>query len=302
MLSRRTRYGSHVIASTEPLRSMLMSAHSVPATPDDGLGQPGGLVPPQTLAGRFGISDVTPAVEDGRRPAKAAVGEVVTFGATIFREGHDALGAEVVLLDPTGDEHRVRLRPLGGGLDRWEASFRFRVAGDWTFTIRAWHDPADTWRDRATIKVPAGIDVDLELEEGARVLERVADELPPGSRHAHELLTSSAAALRDTRRPGEARLAVALASDVTELLTEHPIRDFPAESAGWPVRVERAVRFLVRVLPAQRGRDVRSTSVGDVRRRQQKRLPAIAAMGFDVVYLPPIHPIGHVNRKGPTTP
>lgn len=279
---------------------MLMSAHSAPATPDDGLGQPGGLVPPPTLAGRFGISDVTPAVEDGRRPAKAAVGEVVTFGATIFREGHDALGAEVVLLDPTGDEHRVRLRPLGGGLDRWEASFRFRVAGDWTFTIRAWHDPADTWRDRATIKVPAGIDVDLELEEGARVLERVADELPPGSRHAHELLTSSAAALRDTRRPGEARLAVALASDVTELLTEHPIRDFPAESAGWPVRVERTRALFgswYEFFPRSEGATFDPPRSGTFA-TAAARLPAIAAMGFDVVYLPPIHPIGHVNRKG----
>ena len=92
-----------------------MSAHPAPTAPDDGLGRPGGLIAPPTLAGRFGICDVSPAVESGRRPAKAAVGEVITFGATVFREGHDALGAEVVLCDPHGDEHRVPPAPAGGG-------------------------------------------------------------------------------------------------------------------------------------------------------------------------------------------
>ncbi len=270
------------------------------SAPDPGLGRPGGLVPPPTLTGRFGICDVTPSVESGRRPTKAAVGEVLTITATIFREGHDALGAEVVLLAPDGEEHRVRLAPVADGLDHWAAQFRFSTAGDWTFTIRAWHDPADTWRKRAAIKVPAGVDVDLELEEGARVLERVAENLPRRASHAKEILMSSATALRDTRRPGEARLAIALAPDVTELLIEHPLRDHPAESAGWPVRVERERALYgawYEMFPRSEGahsdppRSGTFTTAAD-------RLPAVAAMGFDVVYLPPIHPIGRVNRKG----
>ncbi len=287
-------------ARSTPGPSGAPAGPAAPTNPDEGLGRPGGLVPPPTLSGRFGICDVSPSVESGRRPAKVAVGEVITFGATVFREGHDALGAEVVLCDPEGEEHRIRMTALGGGLDRWEARFRFRVPGDWTFTIRAWHDPADTWRGRATIKVPAGIDVDLELEEGAQVLERVADDLPPGSKHAQELLSTSADALRDTRRPGEARLAVALASDVTELLTEHPLRDFISESAGWPLRVERTRALFgswYEFFPRSEGArwdPPRSGSFVSA----ALRLPAIADMGFDVVYLPPIHPIGRVNRKG----
>ncbi len=252
------------------------------------------------MSGRFGICDVQPSVESGRRPAKAVVGELVTIAAEVFREGHDALGVEAIVCSPDDEEYRVRLHPLGGGLDRWEGQFRFPAEGDWTFTIHAWHDPADTWRSRATIKVPAGVDVDLELEEGARVLERVADDLPPGSAHAEEILTTSAAALRDSRRPGEARLAVALASDVSELLTEHPLRDHPAESPGWPVRVERARALFgswYEFFPRSEGARYdppRSGTFADA----ALRLPAIADMGFDVVYLPPIHPIGRVNRKG----
>ena len=135
------------------------------------------------------------------------------------------------------------------------------------------------------------------------MLERVADDLPPGSAHAEEILTTSAAALRDTRRPGEARLAVALASDVSELLTEHPLRDHPAESRGWPVRVERARALFgswYEFFPRSEGARYdppRSGTFADA----ALRLPAIADMGFDVVYLPPIHPIGRVNRKAGTT-
>jgi starch synthase (maltosyl-transferring) len=265
---------------------------------DPGHGRPGGLVPPPTLSGRFGICDVWPAVESGRRPVKAAVGEELTIAATVFREGHDALAVEVVLAGPDGGLQVRRMHPVGQGMDRWETVFRFGAPGDWTFAIRAWHEAADTWRHRAEVKVPAGVDVELELEEGARLFDQVGGMLTdPAQRRT---LEHAAAALRDQQRPAAARLAVALAPDVFALLRDNPLQDVVAESGGWPVRVERRRALFgswYELFPRSEGAShdpPRSGTFADAARR----LPAIAAMGFDVLYLPPIHPIGEVNRKG----
>ncbi len=269
-----------------------------PTAPDPGLGRPGGLTPPPTLAGRFGICDVWPSVEAGRRPVKAVVGEELALAATVFREGHDTLAAEVILHSPGGSRHRRRLHPVGQGMDRWEAAFRFDEEGDWAFTVRAWHDPVGTWRHRAEVKIPAGVDVDLELAEGASVIDRVAAPLPEGDERA--VLEQAAAALRDDDRPAPARLAVALAPDVTRVLRDNPLQDYPAESGGWPIRVERR-RALVgswyEMFPRSEGATSNPVASGTFA-TAARRLPAIADMGFDVVYLPPIHPIGEVNRKG----
>lgn len=269
--------------------------------PDPGLGRPGGLVPPPTLTGRFGICDVWPAVESGRRPVKASAGEELTIAATVFREGHDSLAAAVLLTDPAGTVHEQPLHPVGQGLDRWETTFRFEREGDWTFTIRAWHDPVDTWRHRAELKIPAGVDVEVELEEGARVLDRVsATAATVASDVELRLLDRAAEALRDQQRPAPARLAVALAADVREVLDAHPVRDHIAESAGWPVRVERRRALFgswYELFPRSEGATADPPASGTFAAAAQ-RLPAIAAMGFDVVYLPPIHPIGRTNRKG----
>ena len=190
-----------------------MSTNDPGPSQDAGLLRPGGLIPPRTLSGRFGITDVSPSVESGRRPVKAVEGEDLAISATVFREGHDALGVDAVFSDPDGETWVVPMWQADG-IDRWETTFRFLAQGDWSFAVQAWHDPVVTWRHRAEIKVPAGVDVELELEEGALTLERIAERLPDDSNHAAEILREAIAALRDTRRPGEARLAVALASDV----------------------------------------------------------------------------------------
>ena len=130
---------------------------------------------PTVLDGRFPVTDVHPSVEGGRLPAKAVVGEVVPVRVTAFREGHDALGVEVVLRGPDGREHsRDRMADAGTGLDQWDALVSPDADGDWSFVIESWGDPWATWSHRAGIKVPAGIDIDLELSEGALLLERVA--------------------------------------------------------------------------------------------------------------------------------
>ncbi len=145
--------------------------------------QPPLLPPPPELAGRFPITDVSPASLGGRRPAAAAVGEAIPVRATAFREGHDSMGMTVRLHRPDGSlAETVRMAPEGIGMDGWLAHVRPTDVGDWTFTLEAWSSPWDTWVHRATIKIPAGVDVELEFAEGALLLERAAALLPAGRR------------------------------------------------------------------------------------------------------------------------
>ncbi|MGW3066159.1 maltotransferase domain-containing protein, partial [Streptomyces sp. NPDC001130] len=191
----------------------------------------------QTTLGRIPVLDVRPVVQHGRRPAKAVTGESFEVSATVFREGHDAVGANVVLRDPKG---RVGpwtpLRELAPGTDRWGATVTAGEPGRWTYTVEAWSDPVATWRHHARIKIPAGMDTELVLEEGARLYERAAAEVPAGQR---PVLREAVRALRDEDRPAAWRLAAALAPDVEELLARHPLRDLVTASDPMPLLVER---------------------------------------------------------------
>ena len=267
-------------------------------SPDFGLGKPGGLVPPPTLSGRFGIRDIQPAVESGRRPVKAAQGEEIELSATVFREGHELLGVEAVLQDPSGTEHRVLMHEVGSGDDRWAANFRFEEEGDWSFAICAWHDPVATWLHRARIKIPVGSDRELELAEGALLLERIVRITDDAA--IQKEFRDVAKVLRDTDRSGRDRLAPVETKAFRKLLRDNPLRDFVAESAGWPVRVERQQALFsawYEMFPRSEGASADPPQSGTLAQAAQ-RLPDIAGMGFDVVYLPPIHPIGHQHRKG----
>jgi starch synthase (maltosyl-transferring) len=264
------------------------------------------------MTGRIPIVDVQPVVGCGRYPAKAAVGESFTVSATVFREGHDAVGANVVLRDAKGRKGpwtpMVPLGPgegdvpaeLGGGTDRWVAEVRPTEMGRWTFAVEAWSDPVATWLHNAEIKIPAGIDVELMFEEGARLMERAAKASgrPPAGRKA---LVDAASALRDTGRPTEARLAAVHDPNVTATLAAQPLRDMVTSSDRYPLWVDRERALYsnwYELFPRSEGASLDPPRSGTFRDAIQ-RLPAVAAMGFDVVYLPPIHPIGEVNRKGP---
>ncbi len=247
--------------------------------------------------GRFAIEDVSPVVAAGTRPVKAVVGEAISVTATVFREGHDAVAATVVLREAGGAT--VSAPMLRTGIDTWAGEIRPSVIGDASYVIEAWGDPVETWRHRAEIKIPAGLDTELELTEGAILLERALKALPRGT--ARGPLTAAVSALRDTARPGPARLAVALDPAVTALLVAHPLREQVTESRPVPVRVERE-RALVgswyEFFPRSEGATLDPPRSGTFA-TAARRLPAIAAMGFDVVYLPPIHPVGTTHRKGP---
>ncbi|MFC5015389.1 alpha-1,4-glucan--maltose-1-phosphate maltosyltransferase [Streptomyces lienomycini] len=247
--------------------------------------------------GRIPVLDVRPVVQRGRRPAKAVTGESFEVSATVFREGHDAVAANVVLRDPRGRPGPwTPMRELAPGTDRWGATVTAGEPGTWSYTVEAWGDPVATWRHAARIKVPAGIDTELVLEEGARLYERAAEDVP-GSGERRELL-SAVDALRDESRPAASRLAAASTPEVDAVLARHPLRDLVTSSDPLPLLVERERALYgawYEFFPRSEGTPDRPHGTF---RTAARRLPAIAAMGFDVVYLPPVHPIGTTHRKG----
>jgi starch synthase (maltosyl-transferring) len=289
---------------------------SSPPAPGDGLASgfgPYGAqgVPPQleTSRGRPGVGripviDVTPAVDGGRWPTKAVVGEAVPIAATVFREGHDAVACSAVLVDPDGERHtEVRMDAGAPGLDRYHASLTPDRIGQWTYLVEGWSDPYGTWEHDAPIKIGAGVDVEMMLEAGARLLERAIAETTPRKKPARNLQLA-VDALRNTDLPVSERLAAGLALSVRAALAERPLRDLvsPSTPMRLDVQRERALNSSwYELFPRSEGAHVDETGrwVSGTQRQAEERLPAVAAMGFDIVYLPPIHPVGKVNRKGP---
>ncbi|MFF9093649.1 maltotransferase domain-containing protein [Streptomyces sp. NPDC014802] len=252
--------------------------------------------PTGPVVGRIPVLDVRPVVQRGRRPAKAVTGESFEISATVFREGHDAVAANVVLRDPEGRPGPwTPMRELAPGTDRWGATVTAGEPGWWSYTVEAWSDPVTTWRHHATIKIPAGMDTELVLEEGARLYERAAE--PLGERQ-RQVLLEAVAGLRDESRPSASRLAAALTPEVDAVLAAHPLRDLVTASEPLPLLVERERALFgswYEFFPRSEGTPEQPHGTF---RTAARRLPKIAEMGFDVVYLPPIHPIGTTFRKG----
>ncbi|MGW2862142.1 maltotransferase domain-containing protein [Streptomyces sp. NPDC001205] len=261
-------------------------------------------VNPNPSIGRIPVLDVRPAVECGTRPAKAVAGESFQVTATVFREGHDAVAANVVLRDPGGRAGPFTpMRELAPGTDRWGAEVTPDAEGRWTYTVEAWGDPVATWLHHAHIKIPAGIDTELVLAEGAALYERAAAGVPK-AKGRREAVLAVADALRDTGRAPAERLAAAHAPEAEAALADHPLRELVTASPPMPLLVERERALFgswYEMFPRSEGAVLkkRGKPVSGTFRTAAERLPAIAAMGFDVVYLPPIHPIGTTYRKGP---
>ncbi|MBA2956559.1 DUF3416 domain-containing protein [Nocardioides sp. MAH-18] len=261
------------------------------------------------MVGRIPIMEVMPVVDLGRQPAKATVGEPLPVRATVFREGHDRLGAEVVLIDPQGRRRApVRMSQESDVPDRYTAWVTPDQPGAWTFEIAAWSDPVATWQHNAGVKVPAGVDVDLMFTEGRLLLERVLgtlDPRDPETKQATAVLRAGIEAATDTKRPAAARLAALQAPELTRVLAAHPLRELLTVEGPYPAYADRSkalfsswYEFFPRSEGATKDPQTGKVTTGSFE-TAAKRLDAVAAMGFDVVYLPPIHPIGEVNRKGP---
>jgi starch synthase (maltosyl-transferring) len=270
------------------------------------------------VIGRIPILDVQPAVDCARRPAKAVAGETFEISATVFREGHGMLGAGAVLHDPAGRRQPLaRMRELVPGTDRLGTEVTVTSQGLWQFHVEAWGDPIAHWQHDAAIKVPRGQDVELMLAEGALLFEHAARGVraidargrilrrDPAIDAARGTLVSLAARLRDITIPAWDRLAAAEDPQIARILAAHPLREFVTRSRRFPVVVDRERALYgswYEFFPRSEGVQIdpmgRREPVSGTLRTAARRLDAVADMGFDVVYLPPVHPIGSTFRKG----
>lgn len=245
----------------------------------------------EVLTGRIPIEDPTPRVPGGRFPAKAVVGEVVPFEATVFREGHDALGVRLALTDPDGRERIHPMHIVAQGTDRFRALVQPDTTGIWTWQIVAFSDEWATWMHNAEIKIGAGIDIELMFELGARLLERT--DVDP----------AVAASLRDSEASPADRWELASCERVQAAVAANPPIDLITVSEQQRLLVERTragVGAWYEFFPRSEGAQLTDDGwQSGSFKTAEARLPAVRAMGFDVVYLPPIHPIGRTNRKGP---
>jgi len=254
------------------------------------------------LYGRIPVTDPSPLVDGGLRPAKAYAGEVIPFAATVFREGHDRIGAELRLTDPSGHERLLRMHMPIPGTDRYQRLVRLDQEGFWTFRVEAWADDWATWLHAAEVKIPAGLDVEVTLLLGAELLERAAAETDrPDAERA--LLSSTAKTVRSGRTPALARFEAATAEPVWQALSDRPLRRLLTIGREAQVEVERTRAGLgawYELFPRSEGavQAKDGSWKSGTFRTAAKRLAGVAEMGFDVVYLPPIHPIGEQHRKG----
>ena len=233
------------------------------------------------------IADLRPRTLTGCWPAKAVVGHEVRVSADVFREGTDRLRARCrwrLCGAPQWQEaHMAHLEN-----DRWSASFEPASIGLHEFVVEAWTDRISTWQHDLTERLAAGNRLDLELEEGCRLLRTRSKD----SSSATQFLLEVARTIADTSIPLDDRLSVALDPEVSSAVARVP--------DSWDSVMSEVYRLWVDRERAQYGAwyEMFPRSEGGLIATAVSRLPGIAAMGFDVVYLPPIHPIGVTYRKG----
>ncbi len=255
-----------------------------------------------TETGRIPLTLPAPSVPGGGHRAKAFAGEIVPFRVTAFREGHDLIGVHVRLMSPSGSESLHRLTPLLDGYDRWSTLVAPLEEGVWRFRFEAFADDFATWEHAAELKIAAGVDAPLMREMGARLFDRARAERarPAAERRA---LEGAAIRLRAADVSDGEALAIVRDTAIAAYFAARPLASLMTVGPEHELLVEReraGVGAWYEFFPRSEG--ARRLKNGTVKsgtfRSAIKRLPAVAAMGFDVLYLPPIHPIGTINRKG----
>jgi starch synthase (maltosyl-transferring) len=254
------------------------------------------------LITRIPITEISPAVNFGGElvPVKAVAGEVIAVTATIFREGHDALGAHALLFDDKGKEiARTPMREIWRGGDRFEGTITIPTRGEFNYAIEAFDDPFATWEHDSEIKIAANIDAELCCTIGKLIFEEKLNEDPS----VKKLLSPAIKALTDTSLAPANRFSQATTTEIRAYFAANPLRRLVSRSELIPVRADRD-RALVgawyEFFPRSEGAivDAHGRITSGNFATAAKRIPAVAAMGFDVLYLPPIHPIGTAHRKG----
>lgn len=254
-----------------------------PATPDE------------ELARRVWIENVRPSVNDGRYPIKRTPGEEVTVSADVFADGHDLLAVMLRYRSGAADTwQETPMRLLGN--DRWSASFPITRLEPCFYTVIGWVDHFASWREEVRKKAAAGQSVDSELLEGAALVMTAAAHASPADQ---PVLAARATLLAHPDQPAALRLEAALAQDLQALMARYPDRAKATEHPSLAITVDPIhARFSAwyEIFP-------RSTTSEPGRsgtfRDAEALLPYVARMGFDILYLPPIHPIGRTYRKGP---
>ncbi|CAN5704709.1 alpha-1,4-glucan--maltose-1-phosphate maltosyltransferase [soil metagenome] len=241
------------------------------------------------------VENVTPAIDGGRYPVKREVGDVLTVSADIFREGHDKIAAVVKYRRWNDDDWReAEMRFVDN--DRWEGSFVLTENTRYQFTVEAYPDDFETWRDEITKKLAAGLDIRLELQEGMLLLE---DVLRRAERDDAAAMVSKAMEQSLSATTQARSLEFLLDPAAVDVAQRHRSRVAAVEFEPYrSVIVDRVrARFAAwySMFPRSAGTHQRtSATFKDV----EKHLPRLRDMGFDVLYFTPIHPIGMTNRKG----
>lgn len=271
------------------------------------------------LLNRIPAIRLFPIIENGIFGAKATEGEALPVRATVFRDGHSAFAAEAVLIDPEGREFsRTLMYDIAPGLNIHEAWVMPDRPGQWTFRVDTWSDPWATWKHDARIKISAGVDEELMCEEGARLLERAAlggsfpGRRPPSrpafhkkkpGKLAQEELRKAIEVLRNQDLPADERFRFATSATMEQVFTLSPLRDYLEATLKYPLQVDRKTALYgswYEIFPRSYGAYVDESGrwVSGNLRGAAASLDRVRNMGFDVIYLTPIHPIGTTFRKG----
>jgi len=244
---------------------------------------------------RLVIENLTPQLDGGRYPIKRLLGKVVDIGVNIFKDGHDLIAAHVLYRPVGASEYRSAPLAYHFDVDRWFGSFKADRLGRWEYTVEAWPDRYGTFRSDLGKRLNAGQDVRSELLEGAEILLKLSRFLRGD---AAKRIKDAAQKLADPQLSLEERLRVAFADDVLEIVRVPLLPGDATRLEPLPLivdRLEAGFSAWYELFPRSQGTvPGKHGTFADT----AARLPEIAALGFDVIYLPPIHPIGVAHRKG----
>jgi starch synthase (maltosyl-transferring) len=244
---------------------------------------------------RVVIQNLSPAVDGGRFAVKRTLGESVAVEADVFTDGHDAVACDLLYRASAESEWRHRaMEPRGN--DRWRGTFSPERLGTTLYTVAAWVDPIATWRKDLKKRAAAGQDLSVELLRGAELVQQAAARAP---REDAERLRAWARQLADAHEDSATRQATAQDQALHALARGYPDPGQVLEIEPLALEVDRErARYSTWYEMFPRSASPRTDMHGTLA-DCEARLPDIASMGFDVLYLPPIHPIGTSVRKGP---
>jgi starch synthase (maltosyl-transferring) len=242
---------------------------------------------------RVAVEMVSPEVDCGRFAIKRVAGETVAVEADVFADGHDQVACRILYQQGSEDLQSSPMKPIGN--DRWRGEFTVANLGRYHYTVEGWIDRFQSWRSALENRIAAGQDVHLDLRIGADLVEGAASR---ASDHDAVVLRQWAQRIRESK-DGALGAAIALEKDLLDWMQRYPDRSFASRyGKQLSVIVEREkARFSTWYEVFPRSCSPEAGRHGTFR-DLETCLPYIASMGFDVLYLPPIHPIGYAFRRG----